>query len=89
MTNFENLTLQSKALYAKMVLEAEYENYDNVNGFNLALMDFTKEERGNLADLKKKGLVVTHKDEDTPKYLWVEFIDVATARATEKMLKEA
>ena len=58
MTNiFANLTPASSALYIKMIKEAEYENYDNINGFNLALMNFTSTERGNLADLKKKKLV--------------------------------
>jgi len=86
MTKFQNLTSASQILYIKMIQEAEYENYDNVNGFNLALMDFTKEERGNLADLKKKGLVTTTRDDDV-KYLWVEFIDVDTARAVQAVLK--
>jgi len=86
MTKFQNLTSASQVLYIKMIQEAEYENYDNVNGFNLALMDFTKEERGNLADLKKKGLVTTTRDDDV-KYLWVEFIDVDTARAVQAVLK--
>ena len=84
---FTNLTVDSKALYALMIMQAEYENYDNVNGFNLALMKFTKEQRGNLSDLKKKGLVETSTDPDTPGYLWVEFTDVETAEALRAVLK--
>jgi len=87
MTTFQDLTAKSAALYVKMVLEAEYDNYDNVEGFPLALMSFTSEERGNLADLKKKGLVETSRDEDTPGYLWVEFVNVEFARNLEKVLK--
>lgn len=84
---FTNLTFDSKALYVSMILQAEYENYDNINGFNLALMKFTKEQRGNLSDLKKKGLVETSADCDTPGYLWVEFTDVETAEAARAVLK--
>lgn len=84
---FTNLTVDSKALYAQMIMEAEYENHDNVNGFNLALMNFTKEQRGNLSDLKKKGLVETYTDADTPGYHWVEFTDVETAEVVRAVLK--
>lgn len=84
---FTNLTVDSKALYAQMIMAAEYENYYNVNGFNLALMKFTKEQRGNLSDLKKKGLVETSTDADTPGYLWVEFTDVETAIAIDTVLR--
>lgn len=86
-TVFANLTPASSALYIKMILEAVYDNYDNVNGFPLALMDFTSAERGNLADLKKKGLVATSVDPDTPGYVWVEFVDTETAFEVRAVLK--
>lgn len=88
MTNiFANLTPASSALYIKMILEAEYDNYDNVDGFPLALMEFTSSERGNLADLKKKGLVTTSFDPDCKGYLWVEFVDTETAFEVRTVLK--
>lgn len=88
MTNiFANLTPASSALYIKMILEAQYDNYDNVDGFPLALMNFTSSERGNLVDLKKKGLVETSADPDTPGYVWVEFVDVETAFKLKAVLK--
>ena len=88
MTNiFANLTPASSALYIKMILEAEYDNYDNVDGFPLALMNFTSSERGNLVDLKKKALVETFADPDTPGYVWVEFINVETAFQVQAVLK--
>ena len=87
MTNpLTSLTPASSALYIKMILEAEYDNYDDVNGFSLALMKFTSPERGNLADLKKKGLVETSADPDTPGYVWVEFVNVETAFYVESIL---
>lgn len=87
MTNLTDLTLKSGALYIKMIGEAEYDNYDNSeDGFPLALMDFTREERGNLADLKKKGLVETSTDPDTP-YIWVEFTNVELARTIRNILE--
>ena len=76
---FADLTPASSALYIRMILEAEYDNYDNVDGLPLALMNFTSSERGNLADLKKKGLVETSADPDTPGYVWVEFVNAETA----------
>lgn len=85
---FTNLTVDSKALYALMIMQAEYENYDNENGFNLALMKFTKEQRGNLSDLKKRGLVETSTDPDTTGYLWVEFTDVETAEAISAIMNK-
>ena len=88
MTNiFANLTPASSGLYIKMILEAEYDNYDNVGGFPLALMNFTSSERGNLADLKKKGLVETSADPDTPGYVWVEFVNAETAFEVQAVLK--
>lgn len=87
MMKLSDITAKSAALYIKMIKEAEYDNYDNVDGFPLALMDFTSEERGNLADLKKKGLVETSTDPDTPRYVWVEFVDVDLAFSIDKALK--
>lgn len=88
MTNiFANLTPASSGLYIKMILEAEYDNYDNVDGFPLALMNFTSSERGNLVDLKKKGLVETSADPDTPGYVWVEFVDTKTAFEVQTVLR--
>lgn len=81
----KTLTFGSKLLYTKMIMEAEYEDY--AGGFNMALMDFTKEERGNLSDLKKKGLVETYRDPDTPGYSWVMFPDIETAQAIRDILK--
>ncbi len=84
---FADLTPASSALYIRMICEAEYDNYDNVDGFPLALMNFTSSERGNLADLKKKGLVETSADPDTPGYVWVEFVNVETAFEVRTVLK--
>lgn len=78
------LTPDSAALYIKMIKEADYENAD---GFNYALMDFTKAERGNLSDLKKKGLVDTWNDSDVPGYLWVEFTNIEFAEMMQTALK--
>lgn len=69
-----------------MLCEADYENY--YGDFNMALMDFTSAERGNLSDLKKKGLVKTYRDEDTPNYSWVEFIDEEVAKQVQALLEE-
>ena len=60
------LTSMSAALLVKIISEAEYENDDT--GMNDALMKFTSQERGNLADLKKKGFVETAADEGG--YIW-------------------
>lgn len=81
---FKDLTPATAALYIKMIQEAEYENVD---GFNNALMDFTKSERGNLTDLKKKGLVDTWSDPDVPGYLWVEFTNIEFAEMIQIALK--
>lgn len=61
-----NLTPLSAALLVKIISEAEYENDDT--GMNDALLKFTSAERGNLADLKKKGFVETSSDEGG--YIW-------------------
>jgi exonuclease III len=67
MTNNSKLTPASGALLVKIIQAAEYEGSD---GMNEALMDFSKEERGNLSDLKKKGYVETFKDPDAHGYTW-------------------
>jgi hypothetical protein len=65
--NTMTLTPASAALLVKIIQEAEYENGNEMMD---ALMDFNKEERGNLTDLKKKGYVSTTFDPDTPNYIW-------------------
>ena len=60
------LTTGSINLLAKIIKEAEYEGE---NGMNEALMHFSKAERGNLTDLKKKGYVSTAEDDGG--YTWV------------------
>ena len=67
------LTQKSVNLLIKIAKNAEYENDDN-NFFD-ALMKFTAEERGNLADLKKKGFVETIADEGG--YIWVIFTEMS------------
>jgi len=42
------------------------------------MFDGTNEERGNLCDLKKRGLVTTDNDEDI---IWVQFTDEGKALA--------
>ena len=91
----KTLTTESKLLYTKMLREAEllctkmireadYEDYDG--SFNMALMNFTKEERGSLSDLKKKGLIDTFCDPDTPGYSWVVFTNLETAQTVKDVL---
>jgi Cys-tRNA synthase (O-phospho-L-seryl-tRNA:Cys-tRNA synthase) len=63
----EKLTPASAALLVKIIQSAEYENGSEMME---ALMKFTKEERGNLTDLKKKGFVTTAFDSDVPDYIW-------------------
>lgn len=63
----EKLTPASAALLVKIIKSAEYEGEGEMME---ALIKFTKEERGNLTDLKKKGFVETVFDSDTPDYIW-------------------
>jgi hypothetical protein len=76
MTTFNKLTPASAALLVKMINEAEYESPEE-GGMSDALMAFTSAERGNLSDLKKKGIVTTLNDEETPGYIWVIFEEPA------------
>ena len=74
MTNLSNLTPASAALLVKIIKEAEYESD---TGMDDALMDFSKEERGNLSDLKKKGYVETMTDADAAPYVWCLLLEPA------------
>ena len=85
---FKDLTPASAALYIRLVQEAEYEDYDGGDSFQLALSKFTSSQRGNLTDLKRKGLVETFADPDLhDNYLWVKFTNVEVARHVEAILK--
>lgn len=64
----QNLSEKSKMLLVKMIGAADFESE---NDMDEALMKFTPEERGNLTDLKKKGLVKTCEDDGD--YVWVIF----------------
>ena len=64
MTNVTALTPASAALLVKIITNAEYESEDGGDSMMEAYMTFTSSERGNLADLKKKGFVETVADED-------------------------
>lgn len=82
-----SLTPASAELYIRMIGEAQYENYYNNDNYDkLALCEFTKTERGNLSDLKKKGLVETFDDPDVPGYLWVEFTDAELATYVDEIV---
>jgi len=59
MTNLTALTTASTALLVKIITNAEYESYEGGASMMQAYMTFTSAERGNLADLKKKGFVET------------------------------
>jgi hypothetical protein len=54
------MTPASKALLNEIICNATYESPDG--GMNEALMNFTKQELGNLTDLKKKGFISTCKE---------------------------
>lgn len=84
---FQDLSPASKTLYMKMLSEAVYENHSDEEGFNFSLMGFTSQERGNLLDLKKKGLVSTWDDSDVAPYLWIEFDNVEVATEVQKSLQ--
>jgi hypothetical protein len=70
-TNSMNLTPASLAVFVRHAKDA-----GNWNG--CPMLDITKEERGNLTDLKAKGLVTTSKDEGIE---WVFFTDTGKAFA--------
>jgi len=69
----ENISADSLSLFIELASDAE-----NWNG--QPLLDITKEQRGNLSDLKKKGLMVTFRDEGCD---WVDFTDQGIAFAAE------
>lgn len=71
------LTEQSFKLFIDLATDAP-----NWNGS--PILDITKEQRGNLTDLKKHGLVTTSKDPDG--YDWVDFTDAGIALANENGL---
>ena len=66
------LTEKTTALLIRLIKEAEYEGE---NGMNETLTEFTSQERGNLADLKKKGYVETLEDDGG--FFWVIFQEPA------------
>jgi hypothetical protein len=63
MTNAINLTAESLELFIEIASDA-----DNWNG--QPIINISKEQRGNLSDLKKKGLLVTFRDEGCD---WADF----------------
>jgi len=67
----ENISADSLSLFIELASDAE-----NWNG--QPLLNITKEQRGNLSDLKKKGLVTTFRDEGCD---WADFTDVGIAFA--------
>ena len=69
----ENISADSLSLFIELASDAE-----NWNG--QPLLNITKEQRGNLSDLKKKGLVITFRDEGCD---WADFTDAGIAFAAE------
>ena len=72
-TNSMNLTPASLAVFIRHAKDA-----GNWNG--QPMLDITKEQRGNLTDLKVKGLVTTWRDEGIE---WMQFTDSGKAFAAE------
>ena len=70
MTNISNDSLN---LFIALASDA-----DNWSG--QPLIDITKEQRGNLSDLKKKGLITTFRDDGCD---WADFTDDGIALAAE------
>lgn len=66
------LSPQSAELLIRLIKEADFEGE---NGMDEALTKFSSQERGNLADLKKKGFVETL-EEGGGSY-WVIFLEPA------------
>ena len=62
------------------MLKNYYADAGNWNGYALlgGNVKFTKEDRGNLTDLKKAGLVTTFEDEGL---IWMEFTEAGEALA--------
>lgn len=70
------LTPSSLSLFLELARDA-----DNWNG--TPLFNGGKAERGNLSDLKKKGLLKTEQDEDNKKCIWVYFTQEGKALAAQ------
>ena len=68
-----NISKDSLNLFIALASDA-----DNWNG--QPLIDITKEQRGNLSDLKKKGLITTFRDDGCD---WADFTDDGIALAAE------
>lgn len=71
-----NITEASKALFVALAEDAGNWGGTPLLGGNV---DITKEERGNLTQLKQVGLLTTFTDEGT----WVDFTDAGKAYALE------
>jgi hypothetical protein len=67
------MTPASIALLNEIIRNAEYESPDS--DMKDALMDFTKQELGNLTDLKKKGFISTCKESEG--LYWVILLEPA------------
>ena len=74
------ITEQSKNLFIAYVNDAAEWGGTPCVGGNVG---GSKEDRGNLTQLKKAGLVTTHKDDGC---LWVSFTDAGKAYAKELLL---
>lgn len=68
-----NISKDSLNLFIALASDA-----DNWSG--QPLIDITKEQRGNLSDLKKKGLITTFRDDGCD---WADFTDEGIALAAE------
>jgi hypothetical protein len=75
--NMTNITEASKALFVALAEDADNWGGTPLLGGNV---DITKEERGNLTQLKQAGLLHTFKDEGC---IWVDFTDAGKAYALE------
>jgi len=76
-TNPADLTKESLDLFVVMWLDAPEWNGTPLIGGNF---DITKEQRGNLTDLKRRGLVQTMRDEGN---IWVIFTEDGKALAAD------
>ena len=68
-----NISTDSLNLFIELASDAE-------NWSGQPLIDITKEQRGNLSDLKKKGLITTFRDDGCD---WADFTDAGIAFAAE------
>ena len=73
MTTMTEITEASLSLFISLANDAE-------NWSGEPLIDITKEQRGNLSDLKKKGLLTTFRDEGCD---WAIFTDEGKSLAAE------